>query len=403
MDEPCSALDPISTLAIEDLIGELKEDYTIVIVTHNMQQAARVSDQTAFFNLEATGKPGQARRDRRHREDLLQPDREGDRGLHLRPLRLTHRHPEPDFVRFTHGSYRPEAAKTVCKPHEVAVSTGEGRMPLSSTASRRAFPVDAGRHRGRMRLDLSTLPTVFLTSEAADEGLDSRRLATARKAGPSTGAVAESSPTRARWPSDPVEQHVLLAQAAARAVDDCALSHVSAAVSLGCRTLVGRLPRPAVTVDDHVRSRSPGSWMTLYRGELPRGHVEAADGVRRTTAPRTVADCARHLPLGDALAIADAAVRAGLTTATAVRDLREFERRWPGSLSTDRVLSLLDPRREGWLESWSAAAFHRMELPTVVPPGERARRPRPLSGPRRRLLARVRRGRRGRRPGQVPR
>ncbi len=58
MDEPCSALDPISTLAIEDLIGELKESYTVVIVTHNMQQAARVSDQTAFFNLEATGKPG---------------------------------------------------------------------------------------------------------------------------------------------------------------------------------------------------------------------------------------------------------------------------------------------------------------------------------------------------------
>jgi phosphate transport system ATP-binding protein len=58
MDEPCSALDPISTLAIEDLIGQLKEHYTVVIVTHNMQQAARVSDQTAFFNLAAQGKPG---------------------------------------------------------------------------------------------------------------------------------------------------------------------------------------------------------------------------------------------------------------------------------------------------------------------------------------------------------
>jgi len=58
MDEPCSALDPISTLAIEDLISELKTDYTIVIVTHNMQQASRVSDMTGFFNLEATGKPG---------------------------------------------------------------------------------------------------------------------------------------------------------------------------------------------------------------------------------------------------------------------------------------------------------------------------------------------------------
>ncbi len=58
MDEPCSALDPISTLAIEDLIAELKADYTIVIVTHNMQQAARVSDTTGFFNIAGTGKPG---------------------------------------------------------------------------------------------------------------------------------------------------------------------------------------------------------------------------------------------------------------------------------------------------------------------------------------------------------
>jgi phosphate transport system ATP-binding protein len=59
MDEPCSALDPISTLAIEDLIQSLKEKYTIVIVTHNMQQAARVSERTAFFNLAGTGLPGQ--------------------------------------------------------------------------------------------------------------------------------------------------------------------------------------------------------------------------------------------------------------------------------------------------------------------------------------------------------
>ena len=58
MDEPCSALDPISTLAIEDLIEELKADYTIVIVTHNMQQASRVSDMTAFFNIAGTGMPG---------------------------------------------------------------------------------------------------------------------------------------------------------------------------------------------------------------------------------------------------------------------------------------------------------------------------------------------------------
>ena len=59
MDEPASALDPIATLAIEDLIAELKKDFTIVIVTHNMQQAARSSDYTAFFNIERTGGPGE--------------------------------------------------------------------------------------------------------------------------------------------------------------------------------------------------------------------------------------------------------------------------------------------------------------------------------------------------------
>ena len=53
MDEPCSALDPISTLKIEETMHELKKSFTIVIVTHNMQQAVRVSDMTAFYNAEA--------------------------------------------------------------------------------------------------------------------------------------------------------------------------------------------------------------------------------------------------------------------------------------------------------------------------------------------------------------
>jgi phosphate transport system ATP-binding protein len=58
MDEPCSALDPIATQRIEDLMQELLSDYTIVIVTHNMQQAARVSDRTAFFTVEVVGESG---------------------------------------------------------------------------------------------------------------------------------------------------------------------------------------------------------------------------------------------------------------------------------------------------------------------------------------------------------
>lgn len=58
MDEPCSALDPISTLKVEELMQTLKENFTIIIVTHNMQQASRVSDRTAFFNAEATSSGG---------------------------------------------------------------------------------------------------------------------------------------------------------------------------------------------------------------------------------------------------------------------------------------------------------------------------------------------------------
>ena len=74
MDEPCSALDPISTSIIEDLIQELKESYTIVIVTHNMQQAARVSEETAFFNLSGVGKPGRLIESGRTEKIFSNPD-----------------------------------------------------------------------------------------------------------------------------------------------------------------------------------------------------------------------------------------------------------------------------------------------------------------------------------------
>ncbi len=83
LDEPASALDPISTLKIEELIAELKQDYTIAIVTHNMQQAARVSDYTAFMYL------GELIEFDRHRHVVHQSIEEADRRLHYRPLRLS--------------------------------------------------------------------------------------------------------------------------------------------------------------------------------------------------------------------------------------------------------------------------------------------------------------------------
>ena len=91
MDEPASALDPISTTRIEDLMHELKREYTIVIVTHNMQQAARVADMTAFFSVEVTPRreaDGRARRIRPDGEDLHTPGRPADRGLRDGEVRI---------------------------------------------------------------------------------------------------------------------------------------------------------------------------------------------------------------------------------------------------------------------------------------------------------------------------
>ena len=82
MDEPTSALDPISTSKIEELATELKEKYTIVMVTHNMQQAARISDKTAFFLL------GELVEMRPHRARIRHARGQAHRGLHLGTFRL---------------------------------------------------------------------------------------------------------------------------------------------------------------------------------------------------------------------------------------------------------------------------------------------------------------------------
>ena len=83
MDEPCSALDPIATAKVEDLINELGRDYTIAIVTHSMQQAARVSQRTAYFHLgDLLEVSGRSAGSRPHGPDLHQPHPPPHRGLH---------------------------------------------------------------------------------------------------------------------------------------------------------------------------------------------------------------------------------------------------------------------------------------------------------------------------------
>ena len=119
MDEPCSALDPIATARIEDLMEELKRDFTIVIVTHNMQQAARMSDRTAFFTAEVDD---EGRRVGRLVEyDVTEklftaPVRRPHRGLHHRAVRLR--------------LHEPPAARL----HERRARTGAGRGPPGDRA-----------------------------------------------------------------------------------------------------------------------------------------------------------------------------------------------------------------------------------------------------------------------------
>ena len=87
MDEPCSALDPRSTLQIEELMLELKQRYTIIIVTHNMQQAARASDETVFLTM-GDDRAGYMVETGRHQRAVHQPQEPADRGLRVRPVRL---------------------------------------------------------------------------------------------------------------------------------------------------------------------------------------------------------------------------------------------------------------------------------------------------------------------------
>ena len=130
MDEPCSALDPVATLAIEDLIEELKSRYTIVIVTHNMQQAARASDMTAFFNLEESGKPGRLVEMGATEKIFTTPDEEGDRGLRQREVRLM---AERGTARTTRRSSSSSSSSALGGPRPGRSPRSTGRWRRSST------------------------------------------------------------------------------------------------------------------------------------------------------------------------------------------------------------------------------------------------------------------------------
>ena len=168
LDEPASALDPISTAAIEDLMHELKRDYTLVIVTHNMQQAARVADMTAFFSLEVDGgrPPRNPRRVRRDREDLHPPVRQANRGLRHRTLRMRQRVP-------ARSSTQLESAAPVARATSSCARSAR-RSPRST----------AGRRRARRRGDPRS--TTRSTRRISRSSRESRTCSRGRRRSPST-------------------------------------------------------------------------------------------------------------------------------------------------------------------------------------------------------------------------
>ena len=145
MDEPCSALDPQSTLRIEELICELKSRLTIVIVTHNMQQAARVSDRTAFFTIENEGEPGRLIETGPTDQDLQPAGQPAHRGLRLRTVRM--RRPEARDARARPaaascsariGSATSSAVHAAGKPARPATAISTSRTSSGVTPAPRA-------------------------------------------------------------------------------------------------------------------------------------------------------------------------------------------------------------------------------------------------------------------------
>ncbi|MBM6402301.1 type IV toxin-antitoxin system AbiEi family antitoxin domain-containing protein [Phycicoccus sonneratiae] len=164
----------------------------------------------------------------------------------------------------------------------------------------------------------------------------------------------------------PWDQHLGLVHAAHRAHPGYVTSHVSAARLHGLPLPGRRLPQAVLTVDDDSTT-SGHEWLDLRRGELPGDERTTLADIDVTTIPRTVVDCARSLRLPEAVAIADAALRAGRCTADDLVRVRRGQRRWPGVTRADVVFAHADPRRESWLESASAVTFHSWGVPLGVP------------------------------------
>lgn len=178
------------------------------------------------------------------------------------------------------------------------------------------------------------------------------------------GLYAVGAPWLAR---SPWARHRLTTEAAVRVTPDAIVSHASGAALLDLPHPAYAPKRVAMTVLDDGRTSRSDAWRRIHRGQTPAEQIVIRHGVPGFVVERVVIDSGREVPPRDALAIADGALRAGLTTRSELLEMRRHQRRWPGVRATNDVLLLADGRRENWLESASAWAISRWGLPVGVP------------------------------------
>jgi putative AbiEi antitoxin of type IV toxin-antitoxin system len=162
-------------------------------------------------------------------------------------------------------------------------------------------------------------------------------------------------------------RHLLLGRAALLSHDERhVLSHLSAAISYGLPAPLGELGRPTLTIGGAPASTDRQDDLVVQVADLQPHEVRAWNGLRRTSVPRTVADCLRHLPAPTAVPMADTAIRSGVTSLPAIRETLARQSGWPYVMHGIAGAALVDPRRESWLESFSFVALHEegIALPT---------------------------------------
>ncbi|MFW5473710.1 hypothetical protein ACOCJ5_10405 [Knoellia sp. CPCC 206450] len=216
--------------------------------------------------------------------------------------------------------------------------------------------------------DFSGLPQPFGRAEAMTAGFTLRNVERAAASGPLTRLAPSLYAVRAAWePLPPWVRHAHLARAAVRLTPDAMVSHLSLPVLMGLPHPAYPVSKVSMTLLDDGRTSRADEWRQFHPGRTPPGQVIVRGRRAHLTPTRTVVDCARDLHPRDALAIMDAALRAGLTTRSRLREMRRHQRRWPGIAAVDTLLRIADPLRENWLESASAWAVHASGLPAGVP------------------------------------